>query len=417
MFTDTVTVGAGEQGQPLGPRQQMRQLHEHLAALDLSPAVRQRQRNLYRLAHDGQPVVVVTHPDYAEHVFQHPHIYPKALRRDLPLEDETARLRQLRLLRPQFHRQRLAALCDLMVTTIDEQLDQWHNGEQPGLDLQQAMSHVTLAVLIRTIFGAEVTGENFTQLHTAILDLVEHSPGEESAHLLRMTPALQGSLACYDAAFDAALKRIQQTTEADNSLLALLLGAVDADTGQPLNTQQVRDELLFIFAVGFENIATGLTWSLHLLLQHPAKLAALQQEVDAVLGDELPTLASIGNLRYAGMVLQEALRLKLPVRWLLRRAVVEDQIDGHPIPAGALIVLAAGLFHVDPVFWPDPEVFAPERFHPTQIAQQHPCAWLPFGKGQRFCLGKDFALMEGKLILAMTLQRFDFTTADGFSGG
>jgi cytochrome P450 len=110
------------------------------------------------------------------------------------------------------------------------------------------------------------------------------------------------------------------------------------------------------------------------------------------------------------MVLQEALRLHPPVHWLNRRAVAGDVIDGHAVPEGALVLLAAKLYQSDPEFWANPEAFEPEHFRPDAAAKRHACAWLPFGAGQRFCLGKDFALMEGKLILAMTLQRFDFTT-------
>jgi cytochrome P450 len=148
------------------------------------------------------------------------------------------------------------------------------------------------------------------------------------------------------------------------------------------------------------------------LTQHPDKLEIALNEIAAALGDGLPSLTSLTQLPYAGMVLQEALRLHLPLRWLQRRALVADQIDGHPIPAGALVLLAVGLFHRDPDLWHNPEAFEPERFRPENVAQQHPCAWLPFGKGQRFCLGKDFAMMEGKLILAMTLQRFNFASVN-----
>mgnify|MGYP000503442230 CR=1 FL=1 len=92
--------------------------------------------------------------------------------------------------------------------------------------------------------------------------------------------------------------------------------------------------------------------------------------------------------------------------------MADDVINGHAVPAGALVLLAAKLFQADPAFWANPESFDPEHFHPEAAARRHPCVWLPFGAGQRFCLGKDFALIEGKLILAMTLQRFAFTAEE-----
>lgn len=410
------------------PRQRMLRLHEQLASLDLVPASRLAQRNCYRLEQDGQPLVALTHPDYARLVFQRANIYPKAIAPgQMSYDDEAERLSQLRFLRPHFHRQQMAGIFDLMVTTIDQQLDDWANSPHDALDLSHAMSKVTLAVLTRATFGDALNHQEFEKLDETILYLMENSPGEESAQLLRATPALQPALAIYDQLYARAVMRIQQANAVcekpgegqaedqsgacQSSLLGMLLDAVDGESGEPFNQHVLREELLFIFSVGFENIATGLTWSIHCLTQHPEKLAIAQNEMIAAIGDGLPTLESLRQLNYAGMVLQEALRLHLPMRWLQRRAIADDWIDGHFIPAGALVLLAAGLFHFDPELWPNPAVFEPERFSPENFAKQHPCAWLPFGKGQRFCLGKDFAMMEGKLILAMVLQRFNFDLA------
>jgi cytochrome P450 len=248
-----------------------------------------------------------------------------------------------------------------------------------------------------------------------LLEIVEHSPGDDSPHLLRATPALHPALEVFDRVFDTALARCRQAENeggTQNSLLAMLLEAEDAQAGHALSEEQLREEILFIFFVGFENIATALARSLHLLMEHPAVLASLQAEVDEVLGDGLPTLESVNRLVYAGMVLQETLRLHPPVHWLNRRAVADDLINGHPVPAGAFVLLAAKLYQADPTFWANPDLFDPEHFRPEAAARRHACAWLPFGAGQRFCLGKDFAMIEGKLILAMTLQRFAFMAAE-----
>jgi cytochrome P450 len=420
MIADVLPITGPPSTQELpaaSPRLPLDVVTSHIARLDLSPTARRQHGDFYSLTIEGQPVVLLTHPDHAQHVFQRPHIYPKALHRGRAIANDDLRLAHLRLLRPQFHRRRLAALCDLMVTTIDEELQWWSTPDSPALDLMTAMSQVTLNVLTRAMFGAALPAATYAELAHALLEIVEHSPGDESAQLLRATPGLHAALAVYDRVFDTALARCRQAEDEQHpqtSLLAMLLDAVDARSGQALTEEQLREEILFIFFVGFENIAAGLAHSFHLLMAHPTALAKLQAEVDEVLGAELPTLESMNRLVYAGMVLQETLRLHPPVDWLSRRAVAVDHIVGHRVPAGAYVMLAAKLYQSDPEFWANPETFEPEHFRPEDAAgapgARHPCAWLPFGAGQRFCLGKDFAMMEGKLILAMTLQRFDFTT-------
>jgi cytochrome P450 len=142
-------------------------------------------------------------------------------------------------------------------------------------------------------------------------------------------------------------------------------------------------------------------------------LARLQGEIDQALAGRTPTFADLPQLPYARMVFQEALRLYPPVAWLPRTAIADDLIDGYRIPAGATVVLPIYIIQQHPTFWPDAADFRPERFAPTDTtgtaSAQHPFAWLPFGAGPRLCMGRDFALMEGQLVLAMVLQRFRFT--------
>lgn len=385
-----------------------RWLNQHLA---LSPQARAQLGDIYQLEVAGEIVIVLNHPDHARTVLQQPARYPKGFHRMMRIADDSGRRAELRLLRPHFHRQQLAALCDLLITTIDESMNDWAESGALGLDMHQAFSAVTLAVLARAMFGAELPVADFVQLQAALLTMVEQGITGESAQGLRNSPAIQPQLAIFDQIFDRALERYHHALNAGHdpvSLLAMLLGLAEEGSNHVLPVERLREEILFLFFVGFENIAHGLTCSLQLLIKHPETLQKAVAEAEAVLGEELPTLASLGQLNYVGMVLQEALRLHAPAPWLMRHAACEDMIDGHPIPAGALIVIPAKLYHYDPEFWRHPTHFDPERFSQENLVKQHPCAWLPFGKGQRFCLGKDFAMMEGKLILAMALQRFNF---------
>lgn len=138
----------------------------------------------------------------------------------------------------------------------------------------------------------------------------------------------------------------------------------------------------------------------------------LRDEVDGVLGQRTPTFADLPRLTFTRAVVQEAMRLRPPA-WQLTRTLTEDDcIDGYHIPAGTQVMILIAGIHQHPDFWPDPERFDPDRFAPEQVEQRHRHAWIPFGSGQRMCIGRDFALMEAQLVLAMMVQRYKLWNLD-----
>ena len=106
------------------------------------------------------------------------------------------------------------------------------------------------------------------------------------------------------------------------------------------------------------------------------------------------------------MVMEETTRLYPPVFWLPRTAVEDDEIGGYHIKAGQMVAAVPLTIHRHPEFWDAPDTFDPENFAPDTSKSRHPLAWMPFGAGQRLCIGKDFAMMEGALILARLMQRY-----------
>ena len=98
------------------------------------------------------------------------------------------------------------------------------------------------------------------------------------------------------------------------------------------------------------------------------------------------------------------MRLYPPAYFIPRQANDRDIIGGHRINAGQLIFVMTLIIQQHPDFWDNPQVFDPERF--AGETTRHPLAYLPFGAGQRKCIGQDFALMEGTMILTQFAQRY-----------
>jgi cytochrome P450 len=85
---------------------------------------------------------------------------------------------------------------------------------------------------------------------------------------------------------------------------------------------------------------------------------------------------------------------------LSREADADSEIDGCPIPAGALVLTSPLIMHRDGRFWDDPERFDPTRWQRLDSLGESPVAYLPFGWGRRNCIGSSFAQAELALVLA-----------------
>jgi cytochrome P450 len=138
----------------------------------------------------------------------------------------------------------------------------------------------------------------------------------------------------------------------------------------------------------------------------------LHAEVDSVLGGRAPELADLASLPWTRAVLDEALRLYPPAWLVSRRAKADDVLLGFDVPAGTLVFLSPWVLHRHPAVWERPDDFAPERFLEGGRGEAvDRFSYVPFGAGPNLCIGRDFALMEGVLVLASLASRYRFEPA------
>jgi cytochrome P450 len=203
------------------------------------------------------------------------------------------------------------------------------------------------------------------------------------------------------------------SSEEYDDLMAMLLAARDEATGEGMDDKQLRDEIITIFGAGHDTTANALSWVWYLLSMHPEVLKQLQDEVDTVLGDRSPTAADLPNLPYTLQVFEEAMRLYPPSPAVPREALEQTTIGGYHVPDGAKVLLNIISIHRNPAFWPEPDKFKPERFAPGVNEKRHRFAFMPFGGGPRQCIGNNFALMEGHLLLALMAQHVELKLVPG----
>ena len=184
------------------------------------------------------------------------------------------------------------------------------------------------------------------------------------------------------------------------------------DEGPDVITDQLRDDALTILLAGHDTIANALVWTWILLAGRPDVEARVQGEVDAVVGDRNATASDVPRLVFTRQVLAESLRLRPPAWVVARTALVDHELGGALIPAGALVLVSQYLMHRDARFFPDPLAFDPDRWLDDRQGERPKMAFIPFGAGPRACIGEGFAWMEGVLLLATFAQRWRLQVND-----
>ncbi len=199
----------------------------------------------------------------------------------------------------------------------------------------------------------------------------------------------------------------------EKDLLDYMLGAKDSESGAGLSDENIRSQINTFLIAGHETTSGLLSFATYYLMNNPDVLAKCYAEVDAELGDDLskvPSAADVVNCRYLMQVLKEVLRLWPGAPFIIRHSRGhEELLDEYPVePADSLNISLAHL-HRDPAIWgEDADGFNPDRFAPGEEEKLPPNAYLPFGVGQRACIGRQFAITEAHLALALVLQRFEF---------
>jgi cytochrome P450 len=189
----------------------------------------------------------------------------------------------------------------------------------------------------------------------------------------------------------------------------MLLLARDEDDGRGMTDAQVRDEAMTLLLAGHETTANALAWAWHLLAQNPTALGLLAEEVRGVCAGRPVRFEDLARLPYTLQVFKETLRLRPPAYIVTREATRAFTIQGHPVAAGSVVLVAIHALHRRADTFPEPLAFRPERFAPEAERRLPKGAFLPFGGGPRVCIGNHFAMMEGQLVLATLVQRVRFS--------
>ena len=321
--------------------------------------------------------------------------------------------RQRRLIQPAFHRRRIASYADAMVVEVEAMLAGWRGGEVR--DVHRELMATTLAIAGRTFFGSDVAGAS-----ALVGDAVERMMARYAGAFwewflplwlpIRRNRETVAAVRRVDALLAAIIDARRRSGEDTGDLLSLLLQAQDEDGGR-MSDAQIRDECITLFLAGHETTALALTYALFLPAQHREVAARLADEVRAAAGERPLTIDDIPRLRACEQVIKESMRL-YPPAWTVGREVLRPfELGGYRLERGAQVAIFTWALHRLPAFYPDPLAFRPERWTDAFERSLPRQAYMPFGGGQRICIGNAFAMVEATLLLASIVRRFDFELA------
>jgi cytochrome P450 len=290
--------------------------------------------DIYSMKLGPLDLVIINHPDFAQHILRdNARNYVKGgalneaargmLGNGLVMSEGDYWRKQRRMMQPQFHRQYLASITDLMSEAIEEIMGNWDSLAESGeaQNVSKLFAEVTMNVIMKTMLGRSI----------------DH-----------------GEIKLASEAFNYSLRYLMQ----------------DAVTGKFPEWLPVPGRK-----------------------QYRESLKQIDQFVYGIIKQRRENPDASHDI--ISMMLQ----------------MVDDETNEAMSDTGQAIIVNPMPIHYHPDFWSNPESFDPERFSTESEKGRHSLAWIPFGAGQRQCIGKDFAMMEATLILSRLMQRYQIIAA------
>jgi len=384
--------------------------------------------NLFKVRILKRFFLVATNAEYAAHVLvknhrnyqkdRPSHIVGEVLGNGILFSEGDYWLRQRRLIQPGFHKKQIENLSRLMVQETQKIVAELEKVEGP-IDTHEWMTRLALQVISRTLFSEGIDEKGFRTVDDSLTELLHFIIVRIRNPFLLRWYKLTGKLSFFDQKREELDGLIFNMVDArmaegpgDTDLMDMLLTARDADTGEPLTREELRQELIGLFSAGHETSANGLTYTLELLAGHPEVLAKVEREIEQVVGEGELAFSQIMRLTYMRQVIDESLRLYPPAWMIGREALGPDEINGLKLEEGDSVSVFIYGLHRNPEYWNNPDQFDPERFNEANKKARKPYTYIPFGGGPRLCIGHQFAIIEMQIALALILKRFRISRAN-----
>ena len=374
-----------------------------------------------------RPAFVVCHPELARQVLTDFRGFDRAglvydrvrlaMGNGLATAAQHDHRRQRLIMQPAFRHEHLRGYAAVMQQEITAVMSNWRDGQL--VDMVDEMFRLTSGIALTALFSSQLGSEEAERLRQAfdvflrgiyaraVLPVTVRLPTPGNRRYARAVALWRGQV-------NTLIDRCRQAGPGQagpgrGDLMSRLLAARD-EQGQGMSDAELADQVAVLLLAGSETTSAAVVWSLHLLSTHPAILAELHAETDAVLGEKVAGWDHLPRLDLTARVVREALRLYPPAWAIPRICVRETSLAGRTLPAGSMVVFTPYVLHRRPDLYPEPHRFDPGRW---LAPAAHRAAFLPFGAGATKCIGEEFGLAEATLVLASIVARWNLSPEAG----
>ncbi|MGH3556624.1 MAG: cytochrome P450 [Mycobacterium sp.] len=343
-----------------------------------------------------------------------------ALGESIPVADGEPWRRNRRALNPAFSRRNLNGLAGILRDAVDDALVRWETIADSGeeVDLYRELSILTMMAVQRSMFSSSVSDDGVPELvdifrvHTDYMGGLMLTFWAPSWVPVPHARAGKHAVTAIRARIEKAIAdRRANPTDAADVLNALLnVGVAD---GEPLEHENLVDQLIGLWFGGFDTTASALAWTVAMLAQNPDAMEALRAEADGYSGN-FDSFNDLAQLPYAKAAFDEGQRIQGALL-LTRQALEEDEIAGYHIPAGSQVGVSAYTINRHPALWDRPDRYDPMRWLDERKDNQHRFQFVQFGGGPRHCIGVGLAYLEAQFVLTKLAQRFHIQPRSGWT--
>ncbi|GAA4232439.1 cytochrome P450/NADPH-cytochrome P450 reductase [Streptosporangium album] len=411
------------------------QIPAHAPAAFLEKLAAEHDEGIYQLDLLGRRVLFVSDPDLVAELCDETRFYkgidpPLSIVRDFAGDglftahhDEPVWGHAHRILMPAFSQRSMKAYFPQMLEVAQELAAKWAVSDE--VSVADDMTRLTLDTISLTGFDYRFNSFDSPELHPFLQAMGRALT--EAMLRNRQLPLVTKLKKRREEAYRADILTMQELVDdvirqrraagrsGTKDLLGLMLEAADPRSGERLSDENIRDQVLTFLIAGHETTSGLLSFALYNLLRNPHVLARAYAEVDRLLpGDTVPTYDTVMKLDVIPRILEETLRIWSPIPAFAVKSFEDTTVGGYPVREGQPAVVLLPPLHRHPKAWDRPEEFDIDRWLPENRAGHHPAAYKPFGNGERACIGRQFALTEARLALAVILQRFAISDPDAY---